>query len=149
MWKEMEVGGSLSLDSVRELCKQALSNSGYTQYAFTPYSNRVKNSTGGCAVDTTNKTIYAYLEFTANGAQGSATDYRAVGSLTPSLASSYLPTGITNKESLLITDLSSDKSSARFTIYKPSSSTDLWIALAYSQTVSDNQKFIVFGIWQY
>ena len=141
-----EIGAKTFAD-IREICKFAVSNENYDLYELTPYSNRVKDVTGGMAVDTGTRTVYVYAEFKSNGSVGSASDYRLLLN-TPVGTSAFLPKVSTAAISCLMTDSESD-AYRNFGVCIYSSNTYISLALNYGQIMSDNQKFIIYGFWQY
>jgi hypothetical protein len=140
-----EIGAKTFAD-IKSMCKTAIENGEYDFYEFIPYSSRTKDVTGGFAVDSENRIVYAYGEFKSNGNQGATNDYRTLLGTSPTLAGTFLPRPASANITTLLTDADSDDYKL-FGVYIYNSV--LYLTIDYGQTITDNQKFIAYGFWQY
>ena len=143
-----EISGKTFSD-IEEMCKLATENENYDFYEFVAYSNRVKDIVGGFAVDTTNRIVYVYGEFTANGNVGSTSDYRSLLLSAPTLAGSFLTrvAGSGSEATRINTD--TEKSDAYKNFNCAPSSSVIYVNLDYGQLINDNEKYVIYGFWQY
>ena len=120
---------------------------GLTVGDITGYNNRAKVNEGRWAVDTTNKTVWLYADFTILASQYSQ-DYWAQITLVD-YSTSYNPRGrnTTKLDTALTTDNSSDIPDMGF--FKLYDNINISVTYPKSHLLRQGQNYIIYGSWTY
>ena len=136
--------------SLKDICRDKVLYGGYNEVSYTIYSNRLTVNEGKLVVDTTNKAVYVYLDFTTLTSAGASNDWATLLSFSSELAN-YLPQySASNRNNMvgLMTDTSSDDNINFFVGYG-SSNNPRTFGGTYGKVFSANEHYIVYGSWTY
>lgn len=142
--------------SIADIIKNEVINGGHTTICtLSPYNNRVTLNSGGCVADKTNKVVYVYADFTLNQNISSPSDFAQIFTLeavTGETVGNYFPHFMSSSRAnpiSLLTDVTSDNNNISFGWGYFSSSYPRRLIMNYGQSVSQNERYIVCGVYTY
>lgn len=137
--------------SITDIIKQKVADGLDVNYTLTPHSGRANIAEGGIAIDTTNRIVYLYADFTMLSDVGSTSDWFGIIKTTTQVPSSYMPrnnssSSSRNSSMQIVNDGSSDTNNPVLFVQAYQSTT--YIGSGYKKFLT-GERYIVYEVWSY